>query len=285
MSLRAARSGTNVHGVVSSEINMESSGSLEGRVAVVTGASRRAGIGYAVARDLLAAGASVLVHSWSPHDAEQPWGADPAGEAGIVESLGGEGRRLRHVAADFADPRAPELVIATAMEGFGAVDVVVANHARSSTQSLAEVTAAELDLTWAVNARASVLLAQAFAAAHDDERPGGRIILFTSGQHLAPMSQEVPYAVSKGAIHQMTLTLSDALIDRGITVNTVNPGPVDTGWADPGLTESVGRALPAGRWGRPEDVVRLVRWLVSEDSQWITGQVINSEGGFRRWVM
>lgn len=216
---------------------MGSSGSLEGRVAVVTGASRQAGIGYAVARDLLAAGASVLVHSWSPHDAEQPWGADPAGEAGIVESLGGEGRRLRHVAADFADPQAPELVIAMAMEAFGTMDVVVANHARSSTQSLAEVTTAELDLAWAVNARASVLLARAFAAAHDDERPGGRIILFTSGQHLAPMSQEVPYAVSKGAIHQMTLTLSDALIDRGITVN---PGPVDIRWTDPGLTEAGG---------------------------------------------
>ncbi|MFI6025993.1 SDR family oxidoreductase [Amycolatopsis magusensis] len=259
-------------------------GSLEGRVAVVTGVSRRAGIGFAVAEELLAAGASVLVHSWSPHDAGRPWGADPVGDAGIVEALGGEGRRLQHIAADFADAQAPAQVITRAVEAFGAVDVVVANHARSSTQTLAEVTAAELDLTWAVNARASVLLAQAFATAHDDDRPGGRLILFTSGQHLAPMSQEVPYAVSKGAIQQMTLTLADALIDRGITVNTVNPGPVDTGWATPELTERVGRALPAGRWGRPDDVARLIRWLASDDSQWITGQTLNTEGGFRRWV-
>lgn len=264
-----------VHGV---------SASLEGRVAVVTGVSRRAGIGFAVAEQLLAAGASVLVQAWSPHDAEQPWGADPAGDAGIVELLGGEGRRLRHVAADFADPAAPGQVVAAAVEAFGAVDVVVANHARSSDRSLAEVTAEELDLAWAVNARASVLLAQAFAAAHDDERPGGRIILFTSGQHLAPMSRELPYAISKGAIHQMTLSLSDALIDRGITVNALNPGPVDTGWASPDLTESVGRALPAGRWGTPAEVARVVRWLASDDSAWITGQVINAEGGFRRWV-
>jgi 3-oxoacyl-[acyl-carrier protein] reductase len=95
----------------------------------------------------------------------------------------------------------------------------------------------------------------------------------------------VPYAVSKGAIHQMTLTLSDTLIDRGITVNTLNPGPVDTGWADSDLTERVGRALPAGRWGSPAEVAQLVRWLASSESQWITGQVINAEGGFRRWVM
>lgn len=258
---------------------------LEGRVAVVTGVSRRTGIGFAVAAELLAAGASVLVHSWSPHDAEQPWGADPAGDTGIVELLGGEGDRLRHVAADFADPQAPGKVVAAAVAAFGAVDVVVANHARSSNHTLAGVTAAELDLTWAVNARASVLLAQAFAAAHDDSRPGGRIVLFTSGQHLAPMSQELPYAISKGAIHQMTLTLSDALADRGITVNALNPGPVDTGWADPDLAERVGRALPTGRWCRPDEVARLVRWLASDESRWITGQVVNAEGGFRRWVL
>jgi NAD(P)-dependent dehydrogenase (short-subunit alcohol dehydrogenase family) len=267
------------------QIDVPSGETLNNRVAVVTGVSRRAGIGYAVAAELLAAGASVLVHSWPPHDAGQPWGADPLGDAGIIELLGRKGARLRHVAADFADPLAPERVVSAAVTAFGAVDVVVANHARSSNQGLAEVTAAELDLTWAVNARASVLLTKAFAAIHDDARPGGRIILFTSGQHLGPMSKELPYAISKGAIHQMTLSLSDALIDRGITVNTVNPGPVDTGWADPELTERVGRALPAGRWGRPDDIARLVRWLASNESAWITGQVINSEGGFRRWAM
>ncbi|MGW2222592.1 SDR family oxidoreductase, partial [Nonomuraea sp. NPDC001684] len=94
---------------------------------------------------------------------------------------------------------------------------------------------------------------------------------------------ELPYAISKGAIHQMTASLSEALVDRGITVNTVNPGPVDTGWASPELTRQLAGALPAGRWGRPEEVARLVRWLASDEAAWITGQVINSEGGFRRW--
>ena len=259
-------------------------GSLEDRVAVVTGVSRRAGIGFAVARELLAAGAKVLVQSWTPYDAEQPWGSDPAGAAGVLEALGGTGDRLAHVAADFSRPEAPAEVIEQAAGRFGHVDVLIANHARSFDQSLEEVTAAELDLAWAVNARASVLLTQAFAARHDDRRSGGRVILFTSGQHLAPMRDELPYAISKGAIHQMTASLADALADRGITVNTVNPGPVDTGWAGPELARQVGRALPAGRWGRPEEVARLVRWLASDDAAWITGQVINSEGGFRRWA-
>jgi 3-oxoacyl-[acyl-carrier protein] reductase len=256
---------------------------LAGRVAVVTGVSRRAGIGFAIARELLAAGASVLAQSWTPHDEEQPWGAEPIED--VLAALGGTGPRLAHVAADFAEPDAPGRVVREAVERFGAVDAVVANHARSALGTLGEVTAAELDLCWAVNARASVLLAQAFAAAHDDARPGGRIVLFTSGQHLGPMAREIPYAVSKGAIQQMTLTLADALADRRITVNAVNPGPVDTGWADAKLTERVGRALPFGRWGAPEDAARLVRWLVSDEGHWITGQVVNSEGGFRRWAM
>lgn len=258
---------------------------LDGRTALVTGVGRRAGIGFAIARDLLAAGANVFVQSWTPHDQQQPWGADPAGVDGVVAALGGTGPRLAHLTADFADPEGPAHVIDSAVERFGALDIVVANHARSSTQDLAAVTAAELDLTWAVNARASVLLAQAYAAVHDDRRPGGRIVLFTSGQHLAPMSDELPYAISKGAIQQITLSLADALADRGITVNTVNPGPTDTGWADAELTRRVAQALPAGRWGTPDDAARLVVWLASDDSAWITGQTINSEGGFRRWAM
>ncbi|MEV6150898.1 SDR family oxidoreductase [Nonomuraea sp. NPDC052129] len=265
-------------------IDMSAQGPLAGRVAVVTGVSRRAGIGFALTRELLSAGAKVVVQSWTPHDADQPWGSDPAGMAGVLAALGGVGDHLEHVEADFTDPAAPAEVIERAVDRFGHVDVLVANHARSSKQALEEVTAAELDLAWAVNARASVLLTQAFAAQHDDQRPGGRVILFTSGQHLAPMPTELPYAISKGAIHQMTASLSDALADRGITVNTVNPGPVDTGWAGPELARHIGRALPSGRWGRPDEVAKVVRWLASDDAAWITGQVINSEGGFRRWV-
>jgi 3-oxoacyl-[acyl-carrier protein] reductase len=99
------------------------------------------------------------------------------------------------------------------------------------------------------------------------------------------MSRELPYAISKGAIHQMTLSLADALADRGITVNTVNPGPTDTGWASPDLAEQVGRALPRGRWNTPDEIAAVVAWLVSDDAATITGDVIDAEAGFRRWAM
>jgi 3-oxoacyl-[acyl-carrier protein] reductase len=106
--------------------------------------------------------------------------------------------------------------------------------------------------------------------------------LFTSGQHLQPMRGELPYAISKGAIHQMTASLADAVADRGITLNTLNPGPVDTAWAPRELLARSRAAFPAGRWGQSEDIAAVVAWLVSPESSWVTGQVINAEGGFRR---
>ena len=127
-----------------------------------------------------------------------------------------------------------------------------------------------------------LLLVQAFAA-HHDGRPGGRVVLFTSGQHLGPMPGELAYAASKGALVEVTASLADALADRGITVNTVNPGPTDTGYVDQATRERVATMFPAGRWGTPDDAARLVAWLCTDDAAWITGQVVNSEGGFRRF--
>jgi 3-oxoacyl-[acyl-carrier protein] reductase len=252
------------------------------RVALVTGVSRRQGIGFAIAKRLLEDELSVMLHSWAPHDAAQPW-APPAGELdAVVTELGGLGDRLGHLSADFADASAPREVIESVIERFGAIDVLIVNHARSSTGGLDAVTAEELDLSWSVNARAAVLLAQAYSEHHDDARDDGRVVLFTSGQHLGPMPDELAYAVSKGAIHQMTATLADALANRGITVNAINPGPVDTGWPTDEVREWARPAFPAGRWGQPDDIAKIVNWLVSPDAGWITGQVIDAEGGFRR---
>lgn len=233
---------------------------------MVTGVGRREGIGFAIARRLLDDGYRVLVHSFGEDEPDLGDGSD----------------RLARIDADLGDPDAPRRVIDAAHDAFGALDVLVVNHAHSSEQSLATVTAAELDRAWAVNARAAVLLAQAFAACHDDERPDGRIVLLTSGQHLGPMPGELPYVLSKSALHGTTRTLADELADRGITVNAINPGPVDTGWPSDELRERLRPAFPAGRWGRPEDIAPIVAWIASPESAWMTGNTIDAEGGFRR---
>ena len=261
---------------------------LAGRVAIVTGVSRRVGIGLAVARRLAALGAGLFVTSWAAHDREQPWGADPGGVAAVLAELGsGDASspavgRVEHLEADLLDPEAPDRVMAAAVEAFGHVDILVCNHARSSLGGLGQLTTAELDASFAVNTRAVLLLVQAFAAQHDG-RPGGRVVLFTSGQHLGPMPGELAYAASKGALVEVTASLADTLADRGVTVNTINPGPTDTGYVDQATRERVATMFPAGRWGAPDDAARLVAWLCTDDAAWVTGQVVNSEGGFRRF--
>jgi 3-oxoacyl-[acyl-carrier protein] reductase len=122
-----------------------------------------------------------------------------------------------------------------------------------------------------------------FNAAQHDGRPGGRIIFMTSGQDLGPMTGEIAYAASKGALASITRTLADSLASRPITLNTVHPGPVDTGYATPEDHETVRRHFPQGRWGTPDDPARLIAWLATDEAAWITGQIIHTEGGFRRF--
>jgi 3-oxoacyl-[acyl-carrier protein] reductase len=246
---------------------------LAGRTAIVTGVSRRAGIGFAIAQRLAAMGASLAVHSWPPRD---DGGAEP-----LLEELRGEGTAVEHVEADFARHGAAAEVVAYARQRLGHIDIVVANHARSVPGGLATLTEDEVDLSMAVNLRGSVMLIKELAAQHDG-RPGGRAVMMTSGQHRGPMGSELAYALSKGAIHQATASLADQLADRPITVNTVNPGPTDTGWADEATQQEVLELMPQRRWGQPADAARLNGWLCSDDAAWITGQVIDSEGGFRR---
>jgi 3-oxoacyl-[acyl-carrier protein] reductase len=257
---------------------------LRGRVALVTGVSRRQGIGYAIARRLAAYGASVFLHHYRPHDLEQPWGGDDvdAVVGGVAEQLV-PGARIAHNSADLAEPEAPQRVVDAAAAEFGHLDVLICNHARSGSDGpLGELDADMLDGHWVVNTRSAILLAQAFAARHDG-RPGGRIVFLTSGQQQGPMPGEVAYAAAKGALAEITLTLADQLADAGITLNTVNPGPVDTGYLDEPTWRSIRPMFPFGRLGEPDDPARLIAWLATDEACWVTGQVINTEGGFARW--
>ncbi|WP_155056720.1 SDR family oxidoreductase [Streptomyces blattellae] len=259
---------------------------LRGRTALVTGASRRGGIGHAVARRLAAYGASVYLHHHVPHDAAMPWGADRPQDvtASVRAALGDPGARVHAGPGDLSDPSAPARLIATAASALGGrLDILVANHALSGSDgTLDEIDAAMLDAHWTVDTRSVLLLIQAYA--RQPERPrGGRVVMMTSGQDIAGgMPGEIAYALQKGALASITRSLSTTLAEQAITVNTVNPGPVDTDYLTGDAYEAVAARFPAGRWGMPDDPARLIAWLATDEAEWVTGQVIDSEGGFRR---
>lgn len=254
-------------------------GRLHGKVVIITGASRRVAIGAAIARRVVADGAVVMLHSWASHDADQPWGEDVGGVAALLDELRRVGGRAEHISVDLSNPEGPATLLKAAQETFGHIDAVVVNHARSSSQSLSELTAAELDLTFAVNTRAALLLVQAFARQHDANRSSGRVLLFTSGQYHGAMPSELPYIASKAALHEVTRSLAVELAPS-TTINCVNPGPNNTGYADPETTAAVTAANPGQRWGTPDDTARLVSWLLSDEADWVTGQTIASDGGW-----
>jgi 3-oxoacyl-[acyl-carrier protein] reductase len=243
----------------------------------VTGVGRRRGIGFAIAQRLAAHGADLFTTAHASYDASQPWGADPDRSA-LLAALRATGRRVEHADADLVGPSAPAHVVDEARRHFEHVDILVVNHAHSGPGALEDLRADDIDRHLHVNVRATLLLVQAFAAQHA-RAEGGRVIWMISGQHRNAMPGELAYAASKGALHQLTRSLAAHLAPRGITVNAVNPGATDTGWASPALHEAIRAEHPQGRWGEPDDAARLVAWLACDEARWLTGQVIDSTGG------
>lgn len=265
-------------------------GGLAGRVALVTGVSRRRGIAYAIASRLAQAGASLFISHHRPHDEEQPWGGDDLDA--VLDGLRAQlapGAELADAGVDLGADGAAHALVGQAVERFGHLDALVAVHARSGSDGPLAVQSEEwLDAHWRVNTRSTILLTQAFAAQHDG-RPGGRVVWMTSGQVAGPMRGEIAYVASKAALAGMTASVADDLVDRGILLNTVNPGPVNTGYLDEdqGIPSEDLAAIvshfPGGRFGEPDDPARLVAWLLSDEGRWMVGQVLSTEGGFRRW--
>ena len=253
---------------------------LAGRVAVVTGASRRGGIGAAVCRALAAQGAAVHFTHWGEYDDAQPHGGDPDGPAALLAELRAMGVPAAAQAVDLADPAAAVAVLDAAAQ-LGPPTILVNNAAHSTNDGYERLDAATLDAHYAVNLRATALLATEFARRYPGG-PGGRIVNLTSGQDLGPMPGELAYAATKGAISAFTRSLAAGVAATGITVNAVNPGPTDTGWMTADLKTALLPRFGLGRLGTPEDAARLIAFLASDAAGWITGQVINSEGGFLR---
>jgi 3-oxoacyl-[acyl-carrier protein] reductase len=250
-------------------------------IALVTGASRRSGIGAATCRLLAESGVSVFFTGWSPFDASIESGIDRDGPDALLQEILDLGAMGGWIEADLADPDAPAAIFDAAESVLGPVSILVNNAAHSMNDSWETLTAEALDAHYRVNLRATALMTVEFAKRWSGG-PGGRVVSLTSGQFKGPMLGEIAYASTKGAIDAFTITMAAELAPRGITVNAVGPGPTDTGWMKEQLREELLPKHPLGRFGMPIDIARLIAFLTSEQAEWVTGQIIHTEGGFLR---
>jgi 3-oxoacyl-[acyl-carrier protein] reductase len=254
---------------------------LQGRIAIVTGAGRAAGIGAAICRTLAADGANVLFTTWRAYDrALDPRDSD--WPAPLLAELRACGVRSASLEIDLARLESAGQVLDAVEAQLGTASILVNNAAHSTATDAANLDAAALDAHYAVNVRATALLCVEFARRLPADM-AGRIVNLTSGQGLGPMPGELAYAASKGAVDAFSASLSAELAPRGITVNAVDPGPTDSGWMTDQLKAALLPRFPQGRAGQPDDAARLVAFLASDAARWITGQVIHADGGFRRW--
>jgi 3-oxoacyl-[acyl-carrier protein] reductase len=252
------------------------------RSALVTGVSRQAGIGAAIARALARDGANVFITYYRPYDRAVGLPADPQEPQKILDDLRAWNIRAEGVEMDLSDPQSPKELFDCAEARCGQISILVNNAACSQRDSIEQLTPEHLDKHYAVNVRAMALLCAEFVRrfrAIRDTGVFGRIVNLSSGQGLAPMPGELAYAATKGAVDAFTRSLSAAVANLGITVNAVDPGATDTGWIPAELKTKWQAESPMGRIGRPEDAARIVRFLASSEAEWITGQVIHSRGG------
>jgi 3-oxoacyl-[acyl-carrier protein] reductase len=254
---------------------------LSGRVALVTGVGRRRGIGSAVCRTLASRGADVVFSYWRAYDSGSPWASEEDEPQALLGELRASGVRAEGVEVDLSPPDSAWRLLDAAERAIGRPSILVNVAAYSRRDGFEELDAETLDAHYAVNVRAMALLSVGFARRYPGG-PGGRIVNFSSGQSLGPMPQELAYVSTKGAIEAFTRTLAAEVGHKGITVNAVNPGPTDTGWISNELEQDLIGRFSLGRIGQPEDAARLVAFLASDEAAWITGQIINSEGGFVR---
>lgn len=256
--------------------------SSQARLALITGASRQAGIGAAIARELACDGADIFITYYRPYDHETGQSNDADEPRRLLDELRRIGRRADGLELDLADPQAPKQLFEHVEAMCGPVSILVNNAAYSVRDGIENLSAGLMDKHYAINIRAMALLCAEFVRRYRTNVSGevsGRIINLSSGQGLNPMPGELAYAATKGAVEAFTRSLSAEVGGLGITVNAVDPGATDTGWISSELKEELKAKSPMGRIGVPEDAARLIRFLASAEAGWVTGQIIRSRGG------
>jgi 3-oxoacyl-[acyl-carrier protein] reductase len=249
-------------------------GTLAGKTALVTGGNR--GIGRSISKRLAAEGAVVAVH----------YGRDEAAAADTVGGITATGGRAFALRTELGRPGDAQALWSAFDAGVGAlagrpgVDIIVNNAGIAIYAAISNISEKELDELFAVNAKAPFFILQHGLGRLRD---GGRIINVSSGSARLATPVLVAYSMTKGALNALTRTLALELGPRGITVNSVEPGIVETDIApwlsDPQLRDQAASWSALGRVGQPADIADVVAFLASPDARWITGQHLDATGG------
>lgn len=247
-------------------------GKLAGKAAVVTGASK--GIGAAIAKALAAEGAAVIVN----------YSSSKEGAGAVVDAITAAGGKAVAVGGDVSKGADAQAIVASAIEHFGRLDVLVNNSGLYEFAPIEEVTEAHFHKQFNVNVLGLLLVTQA-AVKHLGE--GGSIINISSVVSRITPPDSAVYSGTKGAVDAITGVLARELGPRKIRVNSINPGMVETegthgaGIIGSDLDTAVVAQTPLGRLGQPGDIASVAAFLASDDARWITGEQLMASGGLR----
>ncbi len=241
---------------------------LDGKVALVTGASR--GIGRAIAVRLGQERAAVIVNYSGNHESARE----------TVSAIEAESGRAVAVQGDVGKVGDIRRLFDATFEHFGSLNILVNNAGVMFNKAVADVTEEEFDHIFAVNVRGTFFACQEAAKRMAD---GRRIVNFSSSTTVKMLPTYGTYVATKGAVEQMSHVLAKELGPKGITVKVVSPGPTDTELFGQGKTEQdkqrFAQMAAIGRLGQPEDIANVVALLVGDEAGWITGPNIRANGG------
>jgi 3-oxoacyl-[acyl-carrier protein] reductase len=258
---------------------------LKDKTALITGGST--GIGKATTLAFATQGTKVVIHYLGRKiDVEEPFQPEYYGFSGtqgaleLADRIRGNGGKATVAEANLCVPEAIPGLFDEAERAFGRVDILVNNAAHCELpDDIFSATVSNIERHFAVNTRATVLTISEFVKRHKtSDRNWGRIINLSTDAAQA-FGTQISYGASKAAIEAYTRSIAWEVGHLGITVNTVAPGPVQTGWMNAELVEKVLPDIPLGRVGTPEDIADVIVFLASDQARWLTGQVIKVSGG------
>ena len=242
---------------------------LTGKVALVTGASR--GIGQATAIDLAKAGADIVVNFIGNEAVAQE----------TVEAIETLGRKVIKIKADVGNAEEVQAMVDEAVATFGHIDILVNNAGITRDGLLIRMKDSDWDDVLNINLKGVYLVSKAVAKIMVKQR-SGRIINMTSVSGVTGNVGQANYAAAKAGVIGFTKTCAKELAARGITVNAVAPGFIETAMTDvlpEKIKEGIAATVPFGRMGQPEEIASVVTFLASDFASYITGQVLNVDGG------